>query len=235
MVFQLNNTREAGTASGLSRSFVRNEATVRLPGVDTGRTQPANPAAVAITSRRNEIRIVGDFMRGTLEPEHRTVTASAPCVNDFCLTPCLARVEAYAGRRCPGATLILRGKIVPVTKNYRYVWTVHRMMAAFVAIFLVFNAYELLFGQTHRPTAEWLQIFVVLSAICAGHVYLAVGSSHATDSSRVLSLVAGILYLFLFPVGTVVGGFLIYNCHKPWEADERASQVVTDPTDSKTL
>jgi len=109
------------------------------------------------------------------------------------------------------------------------------MMAAFVAIFLVFNAYELLFGQTHRPTAEWLQIFVVLSAICAGHVYLAVGSSHATDSSRVLSLVAGILYLFLFPVGTVVGGFLIYNCHKPWEADERASQVVTDPTDSKTL
>ena len=124
---------------------------------------------------------------------------------------------------------------MPVTKNYRYVWTVHRMMAAFVAIFLVVNAYELLFGQTHRPTEEWIQIFVVLAAICAGHIYLAIGSSLATDSSRVLSLVAGILYLFLFPVGTVVGGFLIYNCHKPWAADERASQVAADRTDSKTL
>jgi len=48
MVFQLNNTREAGTASGLSRSFVRNEATVRLPGVDTGRTQPATGAAIGV-------------------------------------------------------------------------------------------------------------------------------------------------------------------------------------------
>lgn len=135
----------------------------------------------------------------------------------------------------PGATLIFRGKIVPVTKNYRYVWTVHRVMAAFVAIFMVVNACELLFGQTHRPTEEWVQIFVVLAAICAGHIYLAIGSSHATDSARVLSLVAGILYLFLFPVGTVVGGFLIYNCHKPWEVNAHASQVAADPTDSKTL
>jgi hypothetical protein len=133
----------------------------------------------------------------------------------------------------PGATLILRGKIVPVTKNYRYVWTVHRVMAAFVAIFLVVNAYELLFGQTQRSTAEWVQIFLALAAICAGHIYLAIGSSHATDLSRVLSLVAGILYLFLFPVGTVVGAFLIYNCHKPWEATAPAPRAVTDPTDSK--
>jgi hypothetical protein len=134
-----------------------------------------------------------------------------------------------------GGELIFRGKIVPVTKNYRYVWTVHRMMAAFVAIFLVVNACELLFGQTHRPTEEWIQMFVVLAAICAGHVYLAIGSSHATDWARVLSLVAGIFYLFLFPVGTVVGAFLIYNCHKPWEAKAHASQVAADRTDSKTL
>lgn len=107
-------------------------------------------------------------------------------------------------------------------------------MAAFVAIFLLVNAYELLFGQTQRSTTEWVQIFLVLAAICAGHIYLAIGSSHATDSSRVLSLVAGILYLFLFPVGTVVGALLIYNCHKPWEeATARAARAVTDPTESK--
>ncbi|WP_250623674.1 hypothetical protein [Pinirhizobacter soli] len=190
---------------------------------------------MAITSRRNEIRIVGDFMRehpGTGTPYNHGIgpmrqRLPANPLPDVGVGVCLAGL--------PGATLILRGEIVPVTKNYRYVWTVHRMMAAFVAIFLVFNAYELLFGQTHRPTEQWVQILLVLAAICAGHIYLAIGSSHATDSSRVLSLVAGIFYLFLFPVGTVVGGFLIYNCHKPWEANARASQVATDPTDSKTL
>ncbi|HMH66456.1 MAG TPA: hypothetical protein VK519_00910 [Pinirhizobacter sp.] len=173
-------------------------------------------------------------MRGTLGMGHRKVTALAQCVNDFDADPLPDAGVGVCLAGLPGATLIVRGKLVPVTKNYRYVCTVHRMMAAFVALFLVVNACELLFGQTHRPTAEWVQVFLVLAAILAGHVCLAIGSSHASDGARVLSLIAGILYLFLFPVGTVVGAFLIYNCHKRWdEANARAPQVVIDPTDGK--
>ncbi|WP_331521724.1 hypothetical protein [Pinirhizobacter sp.] len=108
------------------------------------------------------------------------------------------------------------------------------MMAAFVALFLVVNACELLFGQTHRPMWEWAQIFLLLVVVFAGHIYLAIGSSQASELARVLSLIAGVLYLFLFPVGTVVGAFLIYKCRTPWqELNPRATQVVSNPTDNK--
>ena len=101
-------------------------------------------------------------------------------------------------------------------------WRIHRVLAA---IYLV--AFAALFGYLyfhpaadlparHVATATWaLPALVLFHGLCAH------GARVRWPWVRAASLVIGVLLLLAFPIGTIIGAYLLYACARPW-GDPRA-------------
>ena len=59
-------------------------------------------------------------------------------------------------------------------------------------------------------------VALVFGAIVALHASLAIGARNRNGLAKVGSVIIGVLMLAGFPIGTVVGGFLIYNGTQNW-------------------
>jgi hypothetical protein len=55
----------------------------------------------------------------------------------------------------------------------------------------------------------------ILLGIGAFHIAVAFGASRSAGWARVLSIIVGCILLFAFPLGTIVGGYLLYNSKWP--------------------
>jgi len=59
-------------------------------------------------------------------------------------------------------------------------------------------------------------IALIIGAIVALHAALAAGARNRNDVAKVGSVIVGVLMLAGFPIGTIVGGYLIYNAVQDW-------------------
>ena len=59
-------------------------------------------------------------------------------------------------------------------------------------------------------------IAVIVGAIVLLHAALAAGARRRSGAAKTGSVIVGVLMLAAFPIGTIVGGFLIYNALQPW-------------------
>jgi hypothetical protein len=86
---------------------------------------------------------------------------------------------------------------------------IHRTLALLYAGLGVVFFFVLSQGQ---PIAgPVIAVPAILLGFTAFHVAIAYGASRKAGWARVLSILVGIFLLFAFPIGTIVGGYLLYN------------------------
>lgn len=90
---------------------------------------------------------------------------------------------------------------------------IHRAMAA---VWGVAGAFITLFVFSSRDMVPSASVALFTAAIVAFHLILAAGARRRSVFGRLGSIALGALMLAGFPVGTIVGGFLIYNASQPW-------------------
>ena len=59
-------------------------------------------------------------------------------------------------------------------------------------------------------------VALIIGAVVALHAALAAGARKRNDIAKIGSVIVGVLMLAGFPIGTIVGGFLIYNALQDW-------------------
>lgn len=91
---------------------------------------------------------------------------------------------------------------------------VHRVLALlYVGIAVVFGL--ILIGLENAHPAGVLVVSGILAAIGALHAGIALGASRSANWARVLSIVVGCVLLIGFPIGTLIGGYLLVNSKWP--------------------
>jgi hypothetical protein len=77
----------------------------------------------------------------------------------------------------------------------------------------------LVFAIAGRLNSDWGATALVATfffAVAGLHAALAAGARRRSGLAKAGSIVIGVLMLAGFPIGTVVGGFLIYNAAQNW-------------------
>lgn len=94
-----------------------------------------------------------------------------------------------------------------ITENiHRWIAWIYGVLGALVVLFLGF-------GHQWGGAAV---VLAVMGAIAGLHAALAVGARRRSSVAKAGSFVVGLLMLAGFPIGTITGGFLIYNSLQPW-------------------
>ena len=104
---------------------------------------------------------------------------------------------------------------------------IHRVIAwiyvGILAIFVIIAA----FAGTHG--AEVLAVGSVFGVIAGLHAALAAGARRRSGIAKLGSFIVGLLMLLAFPIGTIVGGILIYNAVQDWPPKHVGPAVPAGP------
>ncbi|MBW8758302.1 MAG: hypothetical protein JF586_11890 [Burkholderiales bacterium] len=96
-----------------------------------------------------------------------------------------------------------------VTENiHRVIAWIYGVIGAFILVFVGI-------GQ-HPNWAMFAGFAAIFGTIVAVHAALAAGARRRSGLAKAGSMVVGVLMLAGFPIGTIVGGLLIYNAAQNW-------------------
>ncbi len=90
---------------------------------------------------------------------------------------------------------------------------IHRVIAW---IYGVIGAIIALVAAVSGGKGPALVVAIIVGAIVLLHAALAAGARNRNEVAKFGSVAVGVLMLFGFPIGTIVGGFLIYNGVQNW-------------------
>ena len=111
---------------------------------------------------------------------------------------------------------------------------IHRAIAWFYGVIGVISAAVVAFMDSNNDRGGigvgiGIGIVLVVGAIVALHAMLAIGARKRSDASKVGSVIVGVLMLFGFPLGTIIGGLLIYNSVQNWPPKRGPSAAPAGP------
>jgi FtsH-binding integral membrane protein len=104
-------------------------------------------------------------------------------------------------------------------ENYFKVARVHLALACLLGFVTIMVGIAL----THAPAAPLLSlvpVFALMAGFVALHLLLWQGAKKRKDWARVISIIVAIVSLPGFPVGTLVGVYLLANCWSRWREPE---------------
>lgn len=111
-------------------------------------------------------------------------------------------------------------------KNSEKVFRAHRAIAWFYAITGLTFAGLALFAGDQKMTGEFIAPIVVFGAIFAVHHFTAKACKAEKSGGRTASIVIACLLLLAFPVGTLIGIYLLSNTWRPWHEVKSAVSPV---------
>ena len=94
------------------------------------------------------------------------------------------------------------------------VFRAHRALAWFYA-FIGLSILGVMFA-TIGVTIVMLPVFLVCGAIFSAHFFTARACADGKDGGRIASIVIACVMLVGFPVGTIIGIYLLINTRRPW-------------------
>ena len=100
--------------------------------------------------------------------------------------------------------------------DYSGVSTAHRICSFFYGMALLGLLCEL-FTPIHRTLGQYLFLGILIVLLIGGHLVLAFGASAAKPWARSWSIAIAVLYVFLFPLGTIVAIYFFYKCKNQWQ------------------
>jgi hypothetical protein len=94
-----------------------------------------------------------------------------------------------------------------ITENiHRWIAWIYGIVGSFIVLLMALG---------HQMSAAAI-VVAVMGAIVGLHAALAAGARRRSSVAKVGSFIVGLLMLAGFPIGTITGGFLIYNAVQPW-------------------
>lgn len=116
----------------------------------------------------------------------------------------------------------------PRMEKHMKTYRAHRALAVFYAIVLVvaFVAIAVFTpgdGRGEVPVAALATMVGLFVALVCLHGFVGAGARDKKPWARVASIVIGILALFVFPVGTIIGIYLLVNAIPEWNEPPQAA------------
>lgn len=104
------------------------------------------------------------------------------------------------------------------------VFRVHRALGILYGVFAVaFTAIIFTSGTTDRDGGLPLFLLVFFGAISAIHIFTGRACRQGKQGGRQASIVIACLMLFGFPLGTLIGVYLLSNTWKQWDSESALS------------
>ena len=110
-------------------------------------------------------------------------------------------------------------------ESHMKVARVHRVISWLCLVFLAAIAYLLFAPPANINRAAFAYSLLIALAFLAHHV-TARGALEAKPWARIASIVLAVLMLVAFPIGTIVGIYLLVNTLRPWGPQAGAPAVV---------
>jgi VIT1/CCC1 family predicted Fe2+/Mn2+ transporter len=104
---------------------------------------------------------------------------------------------------------------------HRVIAWIYGVIGALIVLFCVAN------GHPQWSVAAALAVF--FGAVVGLHGALAAGARRRSGMAKAGSMVVGILMLLGFPIGTIVGGMLIYNAAQSWPPAHKGPATPAGP------
>lgn len=105
------------------------------------------------------------------------------------------------------------------------VFRVHRLLAWLYGAFGVFVvASSMMSSHGPRFSAVNVGLLLIFSLIFAAHFFTARACKQGKSGGRTASIIIAFLMLFGFPIGTVIGLYLLANSWHPWVREGFVSQ-----------
>ncbi|ANH68474.1 hypothetical protein [Mitsuaria sp. 7] len=108
------------------------------------------------------------------------------------------------------------------------VYRVHRLLAALYGLLGLAISGAIAFGSGKDSVLAALPVLLVFGLICAMHGFTARAARKGTSGGRTASRVIAILMLLGFPIGTLIGAYLLFNSRdwpKPGEPLSREATL----------
>jgi hypothetical protein len=110
-------------------------------------------------------------------------------------------------------------------KDYERVAVTHRIIAVLWGISWLGSIYRIFSPTVGQSSWQWAAISVILLTGLSGHILLAVGASAAKPWARSGSLVAAVLYVLCFPLGTFAALRLYLDAKEQWQPTKKRQSL----------
>jgi hypothetical protein len=107
--------------------------------------------------------------------------------------------------------------------------SIHRVIAWIYGVLGALITLAIGFAGGRSGGLAAIGIGLFFGAIVALHAALSVGARNRSEIAKFGSVVVGVLMLIGFPIGTIVGGFLIYNGVQNWPPRRDANALPAAP------
>jgi len=95
------------------------------------------------------------------------------------------------------------------------------LLIAYVAIWLLLTVLTL--SEKHEAAMHPSIFFTAIFALpIAGHLFAMIGARRGNSWGRTLSRAIGVLLLFGFPIGTILGIYVLRQVGKAWQPSQNA-------------
>lgn len=98
------------------------------------------------------------------------------------------------------------------------VFRAHRALACLYGLLAVCFTAAAMAGVGGNSGGDAITMAVFFTVVCAMHFFTARASREGKRAGRIASIVIACFLLLSFPVGTLIGIYLLVNTWKPWTA-----------------
>jgi ABC-type amino acid transport system permease subunit len=105
------------------------------------------------------------------------------------------------------------------------VFRAHRAFAALYAVIGIGILALMIVNGKGGLDLSLLPVLVVMAIVFSAHLFTARACKQGKPGGRIASIVIACLMLLGFPVGTIVGVYLLFNTRKPWPSPESGTQA----------
>lgn len=103
------------------------------------------------------------------------------------------------------------------------VFRAHRALAWFYAVFGVALSAAVFLGSGERVSLDILIVPLLSAGVFAAHYFTARACREGRPGGRLASIVLACFMLLGFPIGTIIGIYLLANTWRPWTAGPTAA------------
>lgn len=104
----------------------------------------------------------------------------------------------------------------------------HRMIAGIYCVIVVLATIFIYAAVSNSPGAVAVMFAVPLAILAAVHFVIANGADNCRPWARTASIVLGAIMALGFPIGTIVGVYILKYSLAPWVPDKRLSESLAE-------
>jgi hypothetical protein len=113
-------------------------------------------------------------------------------------------------------------------ENYQRVARTHYALCCLYVVCLVVVAIAMAMGENKMPALAMAFVVAFVGGVAGLHFAIARGANNRNGAAKVGSVIIGVLMLPGFPLGTIIGAYLLWNSATEWREPRKYGPGLAD-------